>query len=81
MFKWDRGHLFDNDVALMLYQACTEEPLAHVLQVFAAVDTKPRYTCFAILATCFLLDKEALTVSAKLMSLGRISLYASTIFS
>lgn len=32
-FKWDRGHLFDLDVATILYEACVEDQEAHVLQV------------------------------------------------
>lgn len=33
VFKWDRGHLFDQDIATVLYEACVDDPLAHVMQV------------------------------------------------
>jgi len=33
-FAWDRGHMFDQDAAIILYEACVEESEAVVKQVY-----------------------------------------------
>lgn len=33
VFKWKRGHLFDFDVSLMLYEMVLESPMARVIKV------------------------------------------------
>jgi DNA topoisomerase-3 len=32
-FTWDRGHMFDKDAAIILYEACVEDSKAVVKQV------------------------------------------------
>ena len=35
-FTWERGHIFDRDAAVTLYEACVDEPEAVVRQVSPA---------------------------------------------
>ncbi|ODO09647.1 hypothetical protein I350_01860 [Cryptococcus amylolentus CBS 6273] len=39
-FKWKRGHLFDLEVAVMLFEGCAEDPEAEVIKVESKPATK-----------------------------------------